>query len=203
MNRIITILLFGSIWGLFEATLGGALHMARLPFTGTIMASIGFSVLYGALRAGLKPSQLFAVGLVAASFKFLDSPLFGLMPLDRSIVNPAIAIATQGLACAIVLRKRSLAEGWTVLGLRFLGAAAISVVAFNAISAGALGWQTNHTKDILSTALIHLPLMAAISTALSRAVAGRVRLSLGAGWQAAATACAIALICAVRLLTHP
>ena len=55
MNKIITIILFGAIWGLFEATLGGVLHIAHLPFTGTIMASIGFTILYCAMRAGAKP----------------------------------------------------------------------------------------------------------------------------------------------------
>jgi len=199
MKQLITVILFGAIWGLFEATLGGVLHIAHLPFTGTIMASIGFTILYSAMKAGVKPSQLFAVALVAASFKFLDGPLFGLAFLDRTIVNPAVAISSQGLACAVVLRRRALDEGALALGLRFLGAAAISVAVFNGVSLGAFGWETNQTKHALTTALIHLPLMAAAPTALSRILVDRVQISVSAVWQATAAAAAIALTFAAKI----
>ncbi len=196
MKQLTTILMFGAIWGLLEATLGGALHLIRLPFTGTIMASIGFALLYGALRAGARPSQLFAVALVAAAFKFADGPIFGLPFLDRTIVNPAVAIASQGLACAVVLRPGSVSERSWALGLRFLGAAAISVVAFNAVSLGAFGWETNQSKDMAVTALIHLPIIALASTVLARSVVERLGVETGLRLQtaAAAAACTLALV---------
>jgi hypothetical protein len=202
MRHLITIILFGAIWGLFEATLGGVLHIARLPFTGTIMASIGFTILYSALRAEAKPSHLFAMALIASSFKFLDAPLFGLPLLDRTIVNPAVAIASQGLACAVVLRRSSLHEGWGMLSLRFLGAAAIATVVFNGVSLGAFGWETNQTKHALSTALIHVPIMAIASTALSRGLVDRVRLHMSTVWQATAAAGAVVLTLAAKIFIH-
>jgi hypothetical protein len=199
MRHLITIILFGAIWGLFEATLGGVLHIAHLPFTGTIMASIGFTILYSALKAGAKPAHLFAVALIAASFKFLDAPLFGLPLVDRTIINPAVAISSQGLACAVVLRYGSLHEGWPKLSLRFLAAAAIATVIFNGVSLGLLGWETNQTKHALTTALIHLPIMAIAATALSRVLVERVHLHMSACWQATAAAGAIVLTFAAKI----
>jgi len=202
MKQLITILMFGAVWGLIEATLGGALHLVRLPFTGTIMASIGFALLYGALRAGARPYHLFAVALVAAAFKFADGPLFGLPFLDRTVVNPAVAIASQGLACAFVLRPGSISERSLALGLRFLCAAAVSVVAFNAVSIGAFGWETNQSKNMAVTALIHLPIIALASTVLARTVVERLSVETSLRWQtaAAATACTLALV--TRFLIH-
>lgn len=200
MTTIITIILFGSIWGLFEATLGGVLHIARVPFTGTIMASIGFTIMFAALRGGLKPAHLFAVAGVAAAFKFVDGPLFSLPIFDRTIVNPAVAIASQGLACALILRRASIEEGAPRLALRFLGAAALSVVVFNGVSLGAFGWETNQTKRILATALVHLPIMAIAATAMSQLIAKRVSVDMSTTWQATAAAGAIALIFASKII---
>ena len=200
MKQLITIILFGSVWGLFEATLGGVLHIAHVPFTGTIMASIGFTILFAALRAGLSPAHLFAVASVAAAFKFADSPLFALPLLDRTIVNPAVAIASQGLACALILRRVSIDEGAPRLALRFLGAAAISVVVFNGISLGAFGWETNQTKHILRTALIHLPIMAIAATAMSQAIVKQVHLRLSTGWQATIAAGLVAMTLASKFI---
>jgi len=42
---IIVVLLFGSLWGVLEATLGGALHLLHLPFKGQVMANIGFFIM--------------------------------------------------------------------------------------------------------------------------------------------------------------
>ena len=200
MNRrhIATIALFGSIWGFFEATLGGVLHLAHLPFTGTIMTCIGFSILYGALRSGLRPVSLATVGLVAASFKFIDCWLFGIAPYNILIVNPATAIAMQGLAFALVFGMGRADDRILRLAPRFLITAAVAMVAFNAISLGVFGWQTEHTVHPWTTALTHLPLMALGSTFLVKAIAAvsnRTRLAFTTGWQiATATICAVLAI---------
>ncbi|MDD5307069.1 MAG: hypothetical protein PHU25_07080 [Deltaproteobacteria bacterium] len=97
-QELLFVLVFGSAWGLFEATLGAGLHLARVPLAGTVMASIGFSVLLAALRRGLSPLSLASVSVVAASWKLLDTVVFGVPPLDPMVIRPAIAIASQGLA---------------------------------------------------------------------------------------------------------
>ena len=160
--------LFGCIWGILEATLGGLLHHLYIPFTGTIMASIGFSILYAAMKSGLRPAALAFVALAAASFKFVDPILFSLSPFEKTVINPAIAIATQGLAFALIFRARHLDARAGILALRFLAAGAVGIVAFNAISVAAFGWQTHQTLHSIATAFISLPFIAIASTIISR-----------------------------------
>ncbi len=199
-----TILLFGTTWGLLEATLGGALHLIHIPFTGAIMASIGFALLFAALRAGVAPSRLFMVSLVAASFKFLDCPLFGLPLFAQTIVNPAMAIASQGLAAALLLRGSPRPQGVPALALRMLGCAALSMILFNAISVYGFGWQTFQSQDPLRAAA-QLLITAAIATALARLATSRSFEAMTVrrpGFQAASAIAATALTILARLSLH-
>jgi hypothetical protein len=207
LGEAAAIALFGSIWGLLEATVGGALHAARIPFAGAVMSSIGFSILYSATRAGVSPSRLFAVAIVAASFKFLDAPLFGIPPFAQTIVNPAVAIAAQGLAAAAVLRGRPAPWPLPALATRLFAATAISMIAFNAISLLAFGWGTDHSRDIANAALVQLPLSAAGATALSLLsdAARAARIAQLSPRAIGASAAAIALIAAAArfLMSYP
>ncbi len=166
MKQLIPIILFGAIWGLIEATLGGVLHLVRIPFTGTIMASFGFAVLFAALRSGLRPAQLLSVSLVAASFKFLDAPLFHLALVDRTIINPALAIASQGLVFAFIAHRWPMNDRIATLAPRMLAAAAGGLVLFNGIS-WSLGWSTHQIAAPWNTALVQLPLMTIGATGLA------------------------------------
>ena len=47
VSLIIGILVFGSIWGFLEATLGGFLHLIIFPNKGAIMAGIGVPIVGG------------------------------------------------------------------------------------------------------------------------------------------------------------
>jgi len=49
VQLIIAILVFGSIWGFLEATLGGFLHMIIFPNKGAIMGGIGMAIMGTAL----------------------------------------------------------------------------------------------------------------------------------------------------------
>lgn len=199
-----TILLFGTAWGLIEATLGGVLHLMRLPFTGAIMASIGFALLYAALRAGVRPSRLLFISLIAAGFKFLDIPLFGLPLFAQTVINPAVAIASQGLAAALLLRGDPGTEGVPALALRMLGSAALAMLLFNAVSVLGFGWQTFQSRDPLGAGA-QLLITALSATALARLGASRSLAGLVArrpGWQAASALAAASLAIAARILLH-
>lgn len=199
-RHIATIALFGSIWGFMEATVGGLGHHLHIPLIGTFMTCIGYSILYGALRSGLKPAGLVAVALVAASFKFADSWLFGLPLTHILILNPANSIAMQGLAFALVFGIAKSDDRFFGLAWRFLITAAVAMVAFNIISREVLGWETTHTISPMKTVLIRLPLMTLGSAFLAKVIAeisSRKRLALTPGWQAATAAiCAILAIVA-------
>jgi len=102
VHLIIGILLFGSIWGVLEATLGGFLHMIIFPNKGAIMAGIGVAIMSSALAIYKKPSMLPGIGIVAASFKLLDVWLFFLPITSIHIINPAMAIIFESLAFSLV-----------------------------------------------------------------------------------------------------
>lgn len=102
VHLIIGMLVFGSIWGLLEATLGGFLHMIIFPNKGAIMAGIGVALMSSALAIYRKPGMLFGIGVVAASFKLLDVWIFSLAITSVNIVNPAMAIVFESLAFSLM-----------------------------------------------------------------------------------------------------
>ncbi|MFC1963210.1 hypothetical protein ACFLVL_01110 [Chloroflexota bacterium] len=102
VNLIIGILVFGSIWGFFEATLGGFLHLIIFPNKGAIMGGIGVAVMASALALYKNPSILPGIGIIAASFKLLDIWLFALPIASIHIINPAMSIIFESLAFSLL-----------------------------------------------------------------------------------------------------
>ena len=100
---IIGILVFGSIWGLLEATLGGFLNMIIFPNKGAIMGGIGMAIMGAALAIYRKPAMLPGIGIVAASFKWLNSWLLFVPVSAIHIINPAMAIFLESLAFSLVV----------------------------------------------------------------------------------------------------
>lgn len=100
---IIGILVFGSIWGLFEATLGGFLNLIVFPNKGAIMGGIGMAIMGTALAIYQKPAMLPGIGVVAASFKWLNSWLLFVPASAIFIINPAMAIFLESLAFSLVV----------------------------------------------------------------------------------------------------
>lgn len=168
-DQLLLIAFFGSLWGFIEATLGGVLHLSGAPMSGTILASIGFSILCIARGRGLKASSLAYVALLAASFKFLDAPLFSLPIFYNHIINPAIAIASQGVAFALVFgATKQFSSPQTIA--RLFAAAGLSALAFNLASLGIFGWQTAHTLSPLNAILVDLPLITILSFVIFKSV---------------------------------
>jgi len=102
IHIVIGILVFGSIWGFLEATLGGFLHLIIFPNKGAIMAGIGVATMASALAIYKKPGMLLGIGIIAASFKLLDVWLFALPVASIHIINPAMAIIFESLAFSLV-----------------------------------------------------------------------------------------------------
>jgi len=102
IHIVIGILVFGSIWGFLEATLGGFLHLIIFPNKGAIMAGIGVATMASALAIYKKPGMLLGIGIIAASFKLLDVWLFALPVASIHIINPAMAIIFESLAFGLV-----------------------------------------------------------------------------------------------------
>ncbi len=96
------ILVFGSIWGLLEATLGGFLNLIIFPNKGAIMAGMGFAIMATALAIYKKPAMLPGIGIVAAAFKWLNAWLLFVPPTAVQIINPAMAIFLESLAFGLL-----------------------------------------------------------------------------------------------------
>jgi len=107
LRLLIGIIVFGSLWGALEATLGGAL--ANFPRHGAVMANIGFLIMAAAVALYKRPGMQLGIGMVAASFKLLDVVIFHVPPLAQMIVNPMMAIIMEALAfelaVGLVLRR--------------------------------------------------------------------------------------------------
>ena len=102
VHILIGILVFGSIWGFFEATLGGYLHMILFPNKGAIMSGIGVAIMGSALAIYKRPIMLLGIGIVAASFKLLNVWLLFVPITSIHITNPAMAIIFESLAFSLV-----------------------------------------------------------------------------------------------------
>ncbi len=104
-------LIYGSVWGLGEATLGHLLHLARVPgLPGLVMFPFAVLVMGRVLARSGSAAAVFMTGVVAAGFKFLDLLLPGTDLL--AIINPAQAILLEALAASawVALRKKSEAQ---------------------------------------------------------------------------------------------
>lgn len=100
-----TVLAYGSIWGLAEATLGHVLHLARVPgLPGLVMVPIAVAIMGRVAARSRSAAAVFVAGAVAASFKLLDLFVPGTDLL--ALVHPVQAILLEALAGAfwIVLK---------------------------------------------------------------------------------------------------
>lgn len=99
-------LLWGSVWGLGEATLGHLLHLARVPgLPGLVMASFAVWAMGRAAARTDSAGAVLLTGAVAASFKLLDllAPGTDL----AAVAHPVQAILLEALAgaCWVALER--------------------------------------------------------------------------------------------------
>jgi len=103
LHVIIGILVFGSVWGLVEATLGGALHLVHFAYKGAITGGIGMSIMATFVVLYRRPKLVFSLAVIAALFKPLSAVIYGQPVFAPFVVNPASAILLEGLAFSLVV----------------------------------------------------------------------------------------------------
>jgi len=103
LHVVIGILVFGSIWGLVEATLGGALHLIHFTYKGAITGGIGMSIMATFVVMYRRPKLAFWIAVIAAMFKPLSAVIYGQPIFAPFVVNPASAILLEGLAFTLVV----------------------------------------------------------------------------------------------------
>lgn len=101
-DALVMIVVLGSIWGLWEATFGGFLHLVHFPYKGAIMGGIGMSIMATFVATHRRSSLVVGVAFVAALFKPLSALIYGRPIFGQFVVNPATAIILEGLAFGLV-----------------------------------------------------------------------------------------------------
>ena len=96
-------LLWGSAWGLGEATLGHVLHLVRVPgLPGLVMAPLAVLAMGRAAARSGSAAAVLVAGVVAASFKLAD--LFWPGTDLAALARPMQAILLEALAGAAWVR---------------------------------------------------------------------------------------------------
>jgi len=101
LKNMYIILLYGFIWGIVEITLGTYLHFIHFPYKGHLLSAIGCSIVALYIIKHNNPRRSIWIGVVAASFKFLNIIIYNIPFLHRSIINPAISIIFEAIAISI------------------------------------------------------------------------------------------------------
>lgn len=97
---ILNIIIWGGLWGIFEATVGYFLHMVSFGFSWIIWYPFACFIMTNVYRKNKSVSSIFYVGLFSATIKMLNLFLPG--RIDR-VINPAISIMFEALAMACVV----------------------------------------------------------------------------------------------------
>lgn len=94
-KKLFSVLIIGTIWGIFEATAGYLLHLLPISIGFLVWYPVAFFFLMAAHRATGKKSAVLAVAALAAGIKLLNLMLPG--RIDR-VINPAVSILFEGAA---------------------------------------------------------------------------------------------------------
>ena len=91
------VFVWGSLWGLWEATVGHLVHLIKIPgLAGFIMFPAAFFFMSRAFARSGRAESIFLAACVAAGFKLFD--LFIPGTIVQAAVNPAQAILLEALA---------------------------------------------------------------------------------------------------------
>jgi len=168
LRVVIGILVFGSIWGLVEATLGGALHLIHFTYKGAITGGIGMSIMAAFVVMYRQPKLAFCIAVIAALFKPLSAVIYGQPIFAPFVVNPASAILLEGLAFSLVVSL--LFKGFesnikTRIGAG-VAAGYLSIILFGVLAsaAGMGNWAFMGFADRVTAALTNGTALAVVGT---------------------------------------
>ena len=92
---LVTMAVFGALWGFVEISLGSVLHAIRLPMTGLSLAAVGLIIaLVGRVFVPKRGSTIF-IGVIATILK--------LFSIGAIIIGPMIGILAEALLAELVL----------------------------------------------------------------------------------------------------
>lgn len=100
MNKLFTILFWGSIWGILEAVFGWAMHLLKFQAVGSVIFPVAMVILILAYQKLQSRSAVFAIAIIAAAFKLINFVMPG--DMERVIV-PFSCILVEGLVCSFLV----------------------------------------------------------------------------------------------------
>lgn len=97
-RELVTIAIFGTLWGIVEMTLGGVLKSLDIPMAGMFLSAVGLTIaMIGRMFVPKRGSTLF-IGVIAMLLKLLS--------LGGVIIGPMVGIFTEALAAELVLSMK-------------------------------------------------------------------------------------------------
>jgi hypothetical protein len=88
-RQLVTLAVFGALWGVVEITLGSILHALNVPLTGAFMAAIGLAIVISSkLFVPVRGSILF-IGVIAMILK--------LFSIGSIVIGPMVGILLEAL----------------------------------------------------------------------------------------------------------
>ena len=167
---ILGILVFGSVWGLVEATLGGALHLVHFAYKGAVTGGVGMAIMAAFVATYRRPKLVLWLGVIAALFKPLSALIYGQPVFAPFVVNPASAIILEALGFTLVVSLVFKGFEGTVKTRIGAGVAAgyLSIILY-AVAASALGlgkWASWGLAERLTSVAIDGTALAIVGTGM-------------------------------------
>ncbi len=94
-RQLVTIAIFGTVWGALEMTLGSLLHTLKVPQAGVVMTAIGIVVLLTGYTLVPRKGAVLMMGLTTAFVKMFS--------LGGIVLNPMLAIVMESLLVEVGL----------------------------------------------------------------------------------------------------
>jgi hypothetical protein len=93
-RQLVTIAVFGALWGVVEMSFGSVIKSLQIPFSGAVLAAIGLSIaMIARLFVPVRGSTLF-VGVIAMLLK--------LFSIGNIIIGPMFGILTEAVVAEVV-----------------------------------------------------------------------------------------------------
>jgi hypothetical protein len=94
-RQLVTLAVFGALWGVVEISLGSVLHAVKLPLSGALLAALGLAVaLTGRIFVPRRGATLF-IGVIAMALK--------LFSIGSVVVGPMVGILSEALVAEATL----------------------------------------------------------------------------------------------------
>ncbi len=94
-RQLVTMAVFGALWGLVEISLGSVLHTIKLPLAGLVLTAIGLLIATIGRLFVPKRGSTFFIGMIATVLK--------LFSIGSILIGPMIAILAEALVAELIL----------------------------------------------------------------------------------------------------